>query len=130
MPDNLLLRIDVDEVAADDEERAEIARRLRRVLLELDVESVTDATSGPAPEDSKGLELAEAGALLVSLAPALLKPLADLLQRWLGDRATRTVKMTVDGDTIEVSGISAADESRLVDDWLRRREKAVRVSRS
>jgi len=120
MTDTVLLRIDVDDSDADDEDRARLARRLRDALLDLDVDAVQEASTGPAPDGSKGVEMVEAGALLVSLAPALLASVTDLVRRWLGDRGTRTVRMSVDGNSIEVSGVSSADEERLVEDWLHR----------
>jgi hypothetical protein len=39
---------------------------------------------------------------------------------WVGSVHQRSVKLEIDGDSIEVTGISSADQRRLIDDWLRR----------
>lgn len=114
------LRIDADEAGADDEERTLLAGRLRRELLDADVDAVEPVAAGPAPDGSKGVELAAVGALLVSLAPNALTAVVDLVRRWLGNRDGRSVKLTIDGDTIEVTGVSTETQRELIDAWLRR----------
>jgi hypothetical protein len=35
----------------------------------------------------------------------------------------RSVTLEIDGDKLEVTGISSEDQKRLIDDWLKRRQK-------
>jgi hypothetical protein len=107
---------------AAEEELAQLSRRLRAELLDLDVNSVEPARAGPAPDGSKGLELAALGGLLVRFAGgrALLQAVVDVVQSWLKRQDARSVKLTLDGDPIEVTGVTAADQSRLIELWIAR----------
>ena len=59
------MRIELFEPDADLEEIDRLTSDLREELLELDVDSVSPPSAGPAPPGSKGLELAAIGTLLV-----------------------------------------------------------------
>jgi hypothetical protein len=69
------------------------ARRLRRELSELDVESVSLATGGDVPEGAKAADVAALGTLLVTTLPAVLPKLLELVQGWVQRRDGRTVKI-------------------------------------
>jgi hypothetical protein len=115
------LRVDVDELDSDDEERWQLATKLRSVLLDLDVDAIDPVPREPAPDETKGAEVAEAGSMIVTLAPTMLSTVVQVIRGWLGHRGTRSVKLTLDGDTLEVTGVSSADQQRLIEAWLRRR---------
>jgi len=69
---NLQVSIGADGEAA---EVAEAALQLRRELLELDVDAVKTPQAGAPLPGTKGVEVAVAGALLVSLSdPRVLAP--------------------------------------------------------
>ena len=108
---------------SDAEELAELAQRLRGQLLELDVEAVEPATGGEAPAGAKGVELLAIGGLVVQFAmkSEILKSVVDATAAWLGrQQGGRSVKLTLDGDTLEVTGVSSAEQRRLVDLWVAR----------
>jgi hypothetical protein len=42
------------------------------------------------------------------------------IQGWLGRSQQRSVKLELDGDVLELTGVSSRDQQRLVDEWLRR----------
>jgi hypothetical protein len=42
------------------------------------------------------------------------------IQGWLGRSQQRSVKFELDGDVLELTGVSSRDQQRLVDEWLRR----------
>src|SRR5215218_5763640 len=86
---------------ADDEEVAEATLQLRRELLDLDVDSVDLPTAGQPPPGTRGVELAA-------------------LRSWLGGSPQRSIKLELEGDTLELTGISATEQRRLVDEWLQR----------
>ena len=107
---------------SDAEELAELTRRLRGQLLELDVDTVEPATGGEAPAGSKGVELMAIGGLVIQFAmkSEVLKSVVDATTAWLGRQQGRSVKLTLDGDTLEVTGVSSDEQRRLVDLWVAR----------
>jgi hypothetical protein len=107
---------------SDAEELAELTRRLRGQLLELDVDAVQPATGGEAPAGSKGVELLAIGGLVIQFAmkSEVLKSVVDATTAWLGRQQGRSVKLTLDGDTLEVTGASSDEQRRLVDLWVAR----------
>ena len=77
---------------------------------------------GKAPEDAKGAGLLAAGQLIVGLvaSPEVLASIIDTVRSWLGRNRARSVKLTLDGDTLEVTGASSAEQQRLIDLWVTR----------
>ena len=107
---------------ADAEELAELAGRLRAELLDLDVDDVRPPASGEPPRESKGGGWLAAGELVVQLvasAQALMSVIAGV-RSWLGRNSARSVKLTIGGDALEVSGVSSAGRDRLIDLWVAR----------
>ncbi len=105
----------------DAEQVAEATLGLRRELLELDVDAVEPPRTGEAPPGSRAAEVAALGALVVTVAQSgMLTPVVAAVQSWLARSPPRSVKLELDGDVLEVSGVSSRDQQRLVDEWLRR----------
>jgi hypothetical protein len=107
----------------DAEELADLAQGLRGELLELDVETVTAASAGAAPEGAKGPELLIFGSLaikLAALASPTLRSVIGTIEEWLGRAPARSVKLSLDGDTLEVTGVSSDQQSALVEQWIAR----------
>jgi hypothetical protein len=106
----------------DAKELAQIADRLRAELLDLDVDTVRQPVLGKAPEDAKGAGLLAAGQLVVGLVanPEVLASIIGAVRSWLGRNRARRVKLTLGGDAIEVSGVSSAEQDRLIDLWVSR----------
>lgn len=107
---------------ADGEELAELTQRLRSELLDLDVDGVQLATAGDAPAGAKGVELLAMGGLLVRfvLRAEILRSIVDTTVAWLGRQRGRSVKLTLDGDTLEVTGLSSERQDGLIDLWVAR----------
>ena len=107
---------------SDPEELAQLADRLRAELLDLDVDAVRQRARGEAPQDAKGAGLLAAGELVVGLmaSPQVLASLIDVVRSWLGRNRGRSVSLTLDGDALEVSGVSSAEQDRLIDLWVSR----------
>src|SRR5262245_54119886 len=106
----------------DDEAIAESALALGHELAELDVDEVQPVAAGEAPEGAKGIELLALGGLLIKLGQSsrVLREVVDAVRDWVGRTGSRSVKLTVDGDVLEVTGASSADVKQLIDAWVQR----------
>jgi hypothetical protein len=117
------LKVELFEPDADPEAVDELTRHLRLELLELDVDSVSPVVAGPAPAGSKGLELAAIGALLVQVAGSVdaVSTVVSTLRSWLrrGGSSRRSLKISVDGHTLELTSATDAQQQQLVDEFVR-----------
>jgi hypothetical protein len=120
------MRVDVADVDAAEEEVEELTRRLRDHLLELDVDSVERAAAGEPPEGAKSAGAVAVGSLIVSAvaSPGVLSSIVELIRGWLGIRGSRSVKLTLEGDSIELTGVSDETQQQLVQTWLARHTPA------
>jgi hypothetical protein len=108
---------------ADAEEVAEATLQLRRELLDLDVEAVELPRAGDPPPGTRAVELAALGALVVTFAQSpLLGPVVAAVRSWLAGSPQRSIKLELDGDALELTGLSSNEQRRQVDEWLRRHE--------
>jgi hypothetical protein len=117
------VQVGVIDDGANDEQLEVLALLLRQELLGLDVRSVEPYSAGDAPEGSRGGLAAVAGVLSVSLAPGLqvLGSVVTVVRDWLRrSGSVRTVKLAIDGDTIELTGASDEVQQQLVDAFVRR----------
>jgi len=75
-----------------------------------------------APEESKGAGWLAAGELAVRLvtSPEVLAAVIAGIRSWLGRNSARSVKLTLGGDALEVSGVSSAEQDRLIELWVAR----------
>jgi hypothetical protein len=106
---------------ADAEEVAASTEQLRRELLDLDVESVEQPAAGKPPPGAKGIELAALGTLVVTLAQShLLGGVVAVVRSWLAGQQGRSIKLELDGDVLELTGLSSEDQRRLAEEWLGR----------
>jgi hypothetical protein len=101
---------------SDDEERADLATRLRADLLahEVDV-SHADAEAPPGSKGA-GLEWAELVVTLGGTMPAMIAA----LQGWRGRHPSAGVSLEIDGDTLTLDEASPAEQRRLVETFLAR----------
>jgi hypothetical protein len=118
------VRLQLSEDGADAERLDALTGYVRRELLQLDVEDVSRAQVGDVPDGARAIDVVALGGLVVSLGHTAtgLKEVVGAVRRWLsgGDGVRRTVKIAIDGDTLELSEVSAAEQDRLVDLFLRR----------
>lgn len=119
-PDQMELRVAMS--GGSDDVLAEDAAQLREELCELDVDDVTDAVAGDAPPGSKGLDLAVLGALVVRLSQSreLLREVVDTVHDWLNRNDSHHVRLEIDGDVLDMTGVSAEERKALVDAWVER----------
>jgi hypothetical protein len=105
----------------DAEETAEATLRLRRELLDLDIDAVEVPGSGEPPPGSRAVDVAALGALLVHLADSeMLAGVVAAVRSWLSGSSRRSIKLELDGDVLELRGVSSQEQRRLTDEWLAR----------
>jgi hypothetical protein len=115
------------EPGADAEETERLARQLRNELGTLDVDEVVPLPGGEAPPGSKGIDGAAITELLVSLSAAggVFATVVATVRDWLGRRGGGSaVKLTIDGDTLELTSATAAEKAELIDTFVRRHQQA------
>jgi hypothetical protein len=118
------LRLQVSEEGADAERLSMLTGYLRGELLRLDVEDVTALPAEEPPPGSRVFGVATIGALLIALGqPAEgLRSVLSAIRDWLrrGEGTRRTVRLELDGDALELSQASPADQERLIDLFISR----------
>jgi hypothetical protein len=117
----VLLRLEADD-DADAEELDRLARRLRAELGELDVD-VLAVAAGELPEGAKAADPVTIGSLVVAFSAAggVFPGLVETLREWLGRQAGKhRIKVTVDGDTVELERATVAERQQLIDAFVRR----------
>jgi hypothetical protein len=85
--------------------------------------SVDRVTGGEAPAGTRAGLVTELSTLLVTIAPTLpaLGEVVQVASGWLtGGGRGRSVKLSIDGDVLEVTGATRDQQEQLVAAWLRR----------
>ncbi|WP_433510861.1 caspase, EACC1-associated type [Nonomuraea sp. CA-143628] len=115
------LTVHVVDGGADTQELERLTAGLRGELLELDILDVAPETGEPPPGARAILSFA-VGGLVISLAGMdLLAAVVNAVTAWLQRDQNRSVKLGVDGDLLELTGVPSREQRRLTDEWLRRR---------
>ena|SRR2546429_2792057 len=116
------VRIELAVDSAEAEELDRLTANLRRELLQLDIDDVTRLREGPPPPGARAVELVALGSLIVAVGKAAgaLAGVVRAVQGWLGRKPDRKVRLEIDGDVLELSGATADQQQRLVDEWLAR----------
>jgi hypothetical protein len=115
---SLKVELEPGEDAGADE-HDELTRALREELLELDVEAV-ERPADAAPEGARGVDAVALGTLLVTLGQGALGIVTSAIGRWVARRGGRSVTLELDGDRIELSGVSEEDQRRLIETFVAR----------
>jgi hypothetical protein len=110
------------EPDADPEELVALGMRLRGWLLPLGIESAGFGLAGQAPSGTRSGGMFVAGVLTVVLARSseLFVKLIDVVQSWLSSGGARSVRLELDGDVLEVTGITREDQRELIRTWIDR----------
>ena len=118
------LKVQLAESGADAERLDELTGYLRRELLELDVDNVTALPAGEPPPGTRALEFLAIGGLLVTFSEATegVRKVVSVIRNWLarGDGVKRTVRLELDGDVLELSEVSAPEQTRLIELFVSR----------
>jgi hypothetical protein len=105
----------------DEEYSAKITQGLGNEILELDVEDVRWPKED-IPEGSKGGDAVTWGQLIITLAASggVFTTLITLLQAWVSRYERHALTLEIDGDKLEITGISTEEQKRLIDEWMSR----------
>ena len=118
------LRLQLSEDGADVERLAALTGYLRAELLQLDVDDVTALPAGEPPPGARVFGVSTVGALLIALGQSAdgLRSVVSAIGDWLrrGDGTRRSVRLELDGDALELSQASAADQERLIELFVSR----------
>ena len=87
---------------------------LRQQLLELDVEAVDRPRAEAPPPGARAGEAAELGALLITVAPAVLGAVVETIRSWLSRARGRRAKLQFGDDMIEITGASSEQQEQLI----------------
>lgn len=112
-----------DSADSDAEELDLLSRRLRAELGELDVDVRAAVPAGELPEGAKGADPVTIGSLMVAFSAAggVFPGLVETLKDWLGRQSGKhKIKLTIDGDTVELERASSAERQQLIDAFVRR----------
>jgi hypothetical protein len=112
--DALILQI--QPTSDGDEELAKLTQRLRSQLLDTDVDSVEPLTDTADPERTKGLD-GLVGWLAVRLGTEGLRAVVGTVVSW-ATRTGHSVEVNYGGDVLKVSGVTSAQQERLINDFL------------
>lgn len=91
----ILLSLKVEVDGLDAEQLDELTRRLQAEISELPVENVAPESEGSTPAGSKASEGIRAGALSISLEPAVITPLFEQLKSWSARQTNIPVKLSL-----------------------------------
>ncbi|MGX6603450.1 hypothetical protein ACWKSP_15105 [Micromonosporaceae bacterium Da 78-11] len=112
------LIVQIHPVTGDDRrDLLQLTRQLHTALLDLDVDAIDTLTGDAAPAGAKSAGLVES--LAVKLGVATLKKAIGKIREWAG-RSGRSVKVSIDGDSIELTGATTEQQELLLDIWLAR----------
>jgi hypothetical protein len=89
------LLIELSLEGGDAVELDELTRQLQSEVGELNVDSVEQVSTGIAPAGTKAVDMAAIGQMAVTLAPAVIPPLFDLLKSWIDRKPSTPVKIRV-----------------------------------
>ena len=119
MDEQYTLLVALAEEGAPPAQIDNLTSSLRWALNQTPVRDVRRAPAD-APTGSKAAGAFEIGALLVNLLPSVLGSVVNVINGWLSGHATRTVTLSIAGDTIVLTHPSKEQQSMLVETWLRR----------
>jgi hypothetical protein len=91
--------------------------QLRNALLDLDVDSVESLSSSSSPDGAKGGGIVET--LGIKLGAVAVKKAVEKIREWIS-RSGRSIEVTIDGDTVKLTGATASQQEQLLTAWLAR----------
>jgi hypothetical protein len=117
----ILLRIHVCEDGADDELLERSTLQLRNQLRDVGLGGVVPAQSD-APIGTRSGQAIALGVLAATVirSPELLRVVVDTIRSWASAHSGRSAKLEIDGNVLEVAGLSRTDQRSLIDSWIRR----------
>jgi Effector Associated Constant Component 1 len=116
------LKVHIKPEREDDKQEIDnLSRNLQDDLLNLDVEDVHLLYEKPPP-DSKAFDGVALGSMVVDfVSGGAIKEVTQTVQRWIERNENRSITLEMpDGEKIDVKGISAKDQGKIIDAWIMR----------
>jgi hypothetical protein len=119
------LRVQLAEAGADAERLDQLTGYLRQELLQLDVEDVRALPAGEPPPGTRAIDALAIGGLLVTFTEGAqsVRKVVAAIRAWLargGGGVKRTVRLELEGDVLELSEVSASEQTRLIELFVSR----------
>jgi hypothetical protein len=114
------LKIHIRPEKEDDKQEIDsLSRILQDDLLNLDVEEVHLLYEHPSP-GSKALDGVAIGSMVVDfVGGGAIKEVTQTIQAWITRNENRSITIEApDGDKIDVKGVSAKDQQKIIDAWV------------
>jgi hypothetical protein len=116
------LKVHIKPDKEDDKQEIDsLTRSLQDDLSNLDVEEVHLLYEKPRP-GSKALDGVAVGSMIVDfVAGGAISQITQTIQAWTQRNENRSITIeTADGDKIDVKGLSAKDQQKIIDAWVMR----------
>ena len=117
------ITIELAETDADAEIFEQLTYGLRDELLETPVDSVDVPTIGEAPEGSRAIGIAAIGALVIKYAGSadVVEKVLGVVRSWFNKKPdARTLKVTINGDVLELTAATLQQQQELIDAFVKR----------
>ncbi len=114
------LKVHIKPEEEDDKQEIDsLTRNLRDDLSNLDVEDVHLVYEKP-PSDSKAFDGVALGSMVVDIVGGgAVKEVTQTVQRWIERNENRSITIEgPDGSKIDVKGISAKDQQKMIETWI------------
>jgi hypothetical protein len=118
------------EDGADPARLDQLTRQLRDELGHLALADVRSTPGAPAPPGSRGLDASTISTMAIALMGSVmgsggLTAVITAARAWLdrGHEAPRSIHLEMDGDVLELSGATTAEQDQLVSLFLARHEE-------
>jgi hypothetical protein len=113
---------------ADAEELEHARAQLERELLE--VGAADRVSGGPTPVETLGIDPVARGTFVVAVGRNAIGSFVGVVRSWVSRRSSTAVKLELDGDVIELTGVSREEQNRLVEAFLARNQGSSASARS
>lgn len=122
------IKVHIKQEDQDDKQEIDsLSRNLRDDLLNLDVEDVHLLYEKP-PQDSKALDGVAIGSMIVDIVSGgAIKEVTQTVQAWIQRNENRAVAIEMDGEKIDVKGISGKDQGKIIDTWVMRQMQKMNI---
>jgi len=116
----LTVTVRLDDPDVSSERLEELTAVVREELLGSAATSVTVPASAEAPPGARAPDGSIAGELIVEVGAlaVMLRSVIGVLKAWRERRPARTVEIEIDGRRLKLTDATAAQQERLVEDFL------------
>ena len=103
-------------------EIAKLSRQLRSELLKLNIENVDYRRKENLVDGTKAGEIISWETLIITLAASggIISTLINFILGWVKRNEGRGVTLELNGNKLEVTGLSASEQKELIETWLKR----------